>query len=66
MGLVYNGQQQRNEQMKNLNRRPSWELRNMVKALSMHPWSNTVAEDQRLEEAKEELARRSKEGFAVK
>ena len=52
--------------MKNLNRRPSWELRNMVKALSMHPWSNTVAEDQRLEEAKEELARRSKEGFAVK
>jgi len=52
--------------MKNLNRRPSWELRNMVKALSMHSWSNTVAEDQRLKEAKEELTRRNREGFAVK
>ena len=52
--------------MKNINRRPTWELKNMVKALSMHSWSNTVAEDQRLEIAKEELARRSKEGFAVK
>ncbi len=52
--------------MKNLNRRPTWELKNMVKALSLHSWLNTPAENQRLEIAEEELARRSKEGFAVK
>ena len=66
MVVVLNMKIRRNEHMKNINRRPTWELKNMVKALSMHPWSNTVAEDQRLEIAKEELARRSKEGFAVK
>jgi hypothetical protein len=40
--------------------RPTWELRNMVKALSMHPWRNTTEETHRLETAKEELTERTK------
>jgi ribosome modulation factor len=39
-------------------RSPTWELRNMVKALSLHPWLNSDEENQRLQDAKAELARR--------
>ena len=46
--------------------RPTWELRNMIKALSMHPWLNTSEETQRLENAKKELSRRNQQGFIVK
>tara|TARA_R110002020_G_scaffold407712_1_gene617675 strand:+ start:178 stop:465 length:288 start_codon:yes stop_codon:yes gene_type:complete len=42
-----------------MDKRPTWELRNMVKALSFHPWSNTPEEKQRLKAAKLELAKRS-------
>jgi hypothetical protein len=52
--------------MKNLHRKPSWELRNIVKALSMHSWLNDSVQELRLEQAKEELNRRNKEGFSVK
>jgi hypothetical protein len=51
--------------MKNLSRKPTWELRNMVRALSMHSWLNTPAESQRLALAKHELDRRNKNGFVV-
>lgn len=46
--------------------RPTWELKNMVKALSMHPWLNTPEETQRLDNAKKELSRRNQQGFVVK
>ena len=42
-----------------MDKSPTWELRNMVKALSFHPWSNTPEEKQRLKAAKSELAKRS-------
>ena len=45
--------------------RPDWELRNMVKALSMHKWLNTPEEDRRLEFAKLELKRRNSQGFNI-
>ena len=38
--------------------KPTWELRAMINALSMLPLLNTEAENERLEEAKEELKRR--------
>ena len=38
--------------------KPTWELRAMIRALSMMPSLNTEAENERLEEAKEELRRR--------
>ena len=38
--------------------KPTWELRTMIRALSMMPLLNTEAENERLEEAKEELRRR--------
>jgi hypothetical protein len=38
--------------------KPTWELRVMIRALSMMPSLNTEAENERLEEAKEELRRR--------
>ena len=41
-----------------LKKRPTWELRNMVKALSLHSWLNTKDEDERLRVAKLELKRR--------
>tara|TARA_Y100000296_G_C5008778_1_gene174006 strand:+ start:207 stop:347 length:141 start_codon:yes stop_codon:yes gene_type:complete len=44
----------------NLTRQPTWALRNMIKALSLHPWLNTPEEDKRLESAKAELKRRRK------
>ena len=36
----------------------TWELKVMINALSMLPLLNTKAENERLEEAKEELRRR--------
>ena len=36
----------------------TWELKAMINALSMLPALNTEAENERLEEAKEELKRR--------
>ena len=51
--------------MKNLNRKPTWELRNMIRALSFHRWLNTPEESQRLALAKHELDRRNKNGFVV-
>ena len=41
-----------------MSRRPTWELKNMVKALSIHSWLNSPEETQRLAEAKAELQRR--------
>ena len=38
--------------------KPTCELRAMINALSMFPLLNTKAENERLEEAKEELNRR--------
>ncbi len=52
--------------MQNLHRKPSWELRKIIKALSMHSWLNDSVQELRLEQAKEELNRRNKEGFSVK
>lgn len=31
---------------------PKWAIKNMVKALSMHPWLNTPEENQRMQAAK--------------
>ena len=45
----------------NLERRPTWELKNMVKALSLHSWLNTEEEKERLLEAKKILKLRRKE-----
>ena len=39
----------------NLGNRPTWELKVIVKALSMHPWLNTREETERLETAKKIL-----------
>lgn len=41
-----------------MTRRPTWELRAMIKALSLHPWLNTPEETQRLADAEAELQRR--------
>ena len=40
--------------------RETWELKNMVKALSMLELLNTEEENKRLQEAKQELHRRGK------
>ena len=40
----------------------TWVLKNMIKALSMMGWLNTPEETQRLEDAKNELKARRKEG----
>ena len=48
----------------NLERRPTWELKVMVKALSLHSWHNTEEEKKRLLEAKKILKLRSKEGVS--
>jgi hypothetical protein len=48
------------ESVMDLTKRPTWELKNMVKALSLHSWLNTVEEQQRLKDAKVELKERSK------
>ena len=49
----------------NLDKRPTWELRNMVKALSMHSWHNTEDENKRLSAAKEILSIRNKHPRSV-
>jgi hypothetical protein len=36
----------------------TWELKNMIKALSMMPILNTAEEDKRLQDAKKELKQR--------
>ena len=41
-----------------VNNRPTWELKNMVKALSMMRALNTDEENERLAEAKQELKKR--------
>ena len=43
-----------------LTRKLTWELKNMVKALSLHPWLNTVEEQERLRDAKIELKNRER------
>lgn len=45
----------------NLEKRPTWELKNIVKALSLHSWLNTEEEKERLLEAKKILKLRRKE-----
>lgn len=40
--------------------RPTWELRAIIKALSLHPWLNSPEENQRLADAKAELTTRTK------
>ena len=44
----------------NLDRRPTWELKQIVRALSLHPWLNTQEENARLERAKKLLKLRKK------
>ena len=44
----------------NLDRRPTWELKQIVRALSLHPWLNTQEENTRLERAKKLLKSRIK------
>jgi len=44
----------------NLDRRPTWELKQIVRALSLHPWLNTPEEKARLERAKKLLKSRIK------
>ncbi len=44
----------------NLSRRPTWELKNIITALSLHSWHNTPAETKRLKAAKHEIQRRKK------
>jgi len=46
--------------MTDLKRRPSWELKNMIKALSFHSWLNTKEENDRLHLARQELKERLK------
>jgi hypothetical protein len=40
------------EAKKIIGRQPTWALRNMVKALSLHPWLNTETDKQRLKAAR--------------
>tara|TARA_R100000773_G_C4219134_1_gene117665 strand:+ start:2488 stop:2637 length:150 start_codon:yes stop_codon:yes gene_type:complete len=44
----------------NLDRRPTWELKQIVRALSLHPWLNSQEENARLERAKKLLKSRIK------
>jgi hypothetical protein len=44
----------------NLDRRATWELKQIVRALSLHPWLNTQEENARLERAKKLLKSRIK------
>ena len=44
----------------NLDRRATWELKQIVRALSLHPWLNTQEETARLERAKKLLKSRMK------
>ena len=51
--------------MVNLINRPTWELKNMVKALSMHSWLNTNKETERLHMAKLILKQRKRKSQRV-
>lgn len=51
--------------MINLNNRPTWELKNMVKALSYHSWLNTNKETERLHMAKLILKQRKRKSQGV-
>jgi hypothetical protein len=51
--------------MTDLKRRPSWELRNMIQALSFHSWLNTKEENARLQLARQELKERVNLGRQV-
>ena len=44
----------------NLDRRATWELKQIVRALSLHQWLNTPEENARLERAKKLLKSRLK------
>ena len=44
----------------NMKHRATWELKNMIKALSMMKLLNTDEENKRLKQAKQELKSRSK------
>lgn len=44
------------EAKKIIGNQPRWAVRNMAKALSLHPWLNTAAEARRLEAARVVLA----------
>ena len=46
----------REEALAIVGNQPRWAVKNMVKALSMHPWLNTEEEEQRLRAAKIVLA----------
>ena len=57
-GDVVTGDNRQQRKTMNMKRRPSWELKNMILALSMHSWLNTKDEDERLKLAKQELEER--------
>jgi hypothetical protein len=40
--------------------KPTWELKNMVLALSLHPWLNDLEDTKRLIQAQRELKERRK------
>lgn len=48
------------DEIKRLERRPTWELKAMSKALSLHSWHNTPEKNVRLAAAKEVLSSRRK------
>ena len=48
------------EAKKIVGNRPKWELKNMVKALSLMPWMNTPEDEKRLEAGKLLLKREIK------
>ena len=43
-------------------RRPTWELKAILKALSLHPWLNTKEDNQRIIDVTEELKQRMNNG----
>ena len=45
-----------------LTKQPTYALKNMIKALSLHTWLNSEEEELRLIEAKKELKRRNYNG----
>tara|TARA_R100001530_G_C4238377_1_gene134635 strand:- start:183 stop:374 length:192 start_codon:yes stop_codon:yes gene_type:complete len=48
----------KNEAGDPMKRRSTWELKNMILALSLHSWLNTKDEDERLKLARQELEER--------
>ncbi len=51
-----------NKEAERLKRRPTWELKAMVKALGFHAWGNTDEEKLRREAGKMVLKERRKKG----